>query len=144
MNLSGLPFFFGFCIKHLVFIAQDSAGLLCITGAILFLAALTGTFYFYKVIFYTFFDIKKGRKSIYFSNARMSTASRFYSNSTIASLVSIFLLSICAYYIIYVLFFNLVLSKAAFLQFHELFYKNTAYYLFDFDLMALFNYSFLN
>ena len=65
LNLSGLPFFFGFYIKHLLFTGVDDFLFASIIYAILFLAALTGTFYFYKVAFYVFFDTKKSRKSVY-------------------------------------------------------------------------------
>ena len=142
MNLSGLPFFFGFYIKHLVFITVDNILFYQIIYAILFLAALTGTFYFYKILFYVFFDTKKARKSIYLSSSKKNLCSIFYSNASNAGIWSILLLTIVAYYIIFY-FFNELLNFNN-IYFNSSFYKNQDYQLFNYDNMLLFNYAFLN
>lgn len=104
LNLSGLPFFFGFYIKHLLFTGVDNFLFSSIIYATLFLAALTGTFYFYKVAFYVFFDTKKSRKSVYDINNRLNLFSPFYSNSGIAATISILALFFTAYLIIFFFF----------------------------------------
>jgi NADH:ubiquinone oxidoreductase subunit 5 (subunit L)/multisubunit Na+/H+ antiporter MnhA subunit len=144
MNLSGLPFFFGFYIKHLVFISVDNIFFYQLIYAILFLAALTGTFYFYKVVFYSFFDTKKARKSVYSAANRKNLSSYFYSNSTLATLFSISALTILAYIIIFFFFYELILTNNNFIDFNFTFYKTQSYQLFNSDFMSLFNFGFLN
>jgi len=143
MNLSGLPFFFGFSIKHLIFISNDNFLWHKLIYAFLFIAAITGTFYFYKLVFYAFFDFKKARKSIY-ANNNQSFNSQYYSNSTYASLISIGMLTLVAYFFIFSLFKYFILDKSNFLFFNLSFYKIQNYYLFNTDLNLLFNYAFLN
>ena len=128
VNLSGLPFFFGFCIKHLVFVSVDNFVFSSLVYAILFLAALTGTFYFYKIIFYVFFDTKKSRKSIYNSVNRSNLFRFFYTNSGVSSTISITLLLFTAYLIIFFFFFyELVYLNNVLLCFNSTFYKNFSY-----------------
>lgn len=144
VNLSGLPFFFGFCIKHLVFVSVDNFVFSSLVYAILFLAALTGTFYFYKIVFYVFFDTKKSRKSIYNSVNRSNLFRFFYTNSGVSSIISITLLLFTAYLIIFFFFYELVYLNNVLLCFNSTFYKNFSYWLFNYDLMTLFNFGFLN
>ena len=144
LNLSGLPFFFGFYIKHLLFTGVDDFLFSSIIYAILFLAALTGTFYFYKVAFYVFFDTKKSRKSVYDTTNRWNLFSPFYSNSGIAATTSILALFFIAYLVIFFFFYTLVYSKNISVCFNSVFYKNFAYWLYNQDQMTLFNFSFLN
>ena len=144
LNLSGLPFFFGFYIKHLLFTGVDDFLFASIIYAILFLAALTGTFYFYKVAFYVFFDTKKSRKSVYDTTNRWNLFSPFYSNSGIAATTSILALFFTAYLIIFFFFYTLVYSKNISVCFNSVFYKNFSYWLYNQDHMTLFNFSFLN
>lgn len=59
-NLGGLPFSLGGVIKHLLVSILDTTsfvGLLILINCIL--AAVTGIFYMYRLIFYIYFDIKK-------------------------------------------------------------------------------------
>lgn len=144
INLSGLPFFFGFCIKHLLVVANDDFVGQLIMYAFFFIAAITGTFYFYKVLFYSFFDTKKGRKSVYNNGNRSDLSSRHYTNSTFASIFSIGLLMVFAYFFIFYFFKVYIIDHANFILFNVSFYKNQAYYLFNTDFSLLFNYSILN
>jgi NADH:ubiquinone oxidoreductase subunit 5 (subunit L)/multisubunit Na+/H+ antiporter MnhA subunit len=144
INLSGLPFFFGFCIKHLLVVSSDNFIGQPIMYAFFFIAAITGTFYFYKVLFYSFFDTKKGRKSVYNSSNRFDLGNILYTNSTVASIFSIGLLTVFAYFFIFYFFKVYVVDHANFIFFNISFYKNQTYYLFNTDFSLLFNYSFLN
>jgi NADH:ubiquinone oxidoreductase subunit 5 (subunit L)/multisubunit Na+/H+ antiporter MnhA subunit len=62
-NLAGLPFSCGFFIKHLLFTSlSNSIFLYYIILTLCILASLAGLFYSYRIIFYVFFDFKKGKK----------------------------------------------------------------------------------
>ena len=114
MNLAGLPFTLGFYIKHimLTFLNKDAWFYYCILG-FLIVGALAGLFYSFRLYYYVFFDIKKGKKYIYNHSNRLNLKSIFYSNTTIASNLAISLLIISGYLIcIYVNF--LILNKQMF------------------------------
>ena len=107
-NLSGLPLFLGFSVKHLV-LASASGGLYNLfVASFSLLAAFSGLFYSYKIFYYVFFDSKKSRKSVYFSYAMPQNASIYYSNTTLASNVSIALLVVLAYLFCFLMAYNLV------------------------------------
>ena len=66
LNLAGLPFTFGFFIKHLLLISLgDNIYMYYIVIFNSLVGAFAGIFYSYKLIFYTFNDIKKGDKVVY-------------------------------------------------------------------------------
>lgn len=143
-NLSGVPFFFGFCIKHLVLAASDRMFLFSIIQPMLFVGASTGVLYSYKIIYYTFFDTKRGRKSLYSGASRLPLASSYYSNATLASLISIISLMLTAYIVSFVLLYHLIFMKNLFIDVNVLFLKNQGNHTLHIDQAALFNYSFLN
>lgn len=111
INLSGLPFTFGFFIKHLLFIGLNSNFILyyfvlvnCLLGA------LTGLFYSYRLYYNVFFDVKKAKKKQYFSVINDVLNSKFYSNTTLAASLAIICLTLVAYVVSLFLFY-VYLSK---------------------------------
>ena len=104
INLAGLPFTFGFFIKHLLLLSLDTHMYIyyfvvfhCLVGA------FSGLFYSFRLVNYTFCDFKKGNKSLYIPLNNVSNNSIFYSNSSLAGTFSILFLFIFAYIIIYFL-----------------------------------------
>ncbi len=95
INLSGLPFSFGFFIKHLTLLSLfDTAGWFIKIN--IFVGMVTGLVYSYRLYYYIFFDTKKAKKAVYFGASSSRLQSRHYSNSTLASNISITLLFIVA------------------------------------------------
>jgi NADH:ubiquinone oxidoreductase subunit 5 (subunit L)/multisubunit Na+/H+ antiporter MnhA subunit len=104
VNLAGLPFTFGFFIKHLLLLSLDKYIYLyyfvmfnCLIGA------FSGLFYSFRLINYTFFDFKKGNKSLYLNLNRINYNSYLYTNSSRAGTLSIFSLFICSYIVIFLM-----------------------------------------
>lgn len=143
-NLSGAPFFFGFCIKHLVLAASDKIVLVTLVQPLLLVAASTGLMYSYKIVYYVFFDTKKARKSIYFAGNDETLCSDYYSNSTVASLLSICALTLVSYAVVTILLYHLIVTKNLVVDTNVLFLKNQGYSNLHIDQASLFNYSFLN
>lgn len=139
-NLSGLPFFFGFYIKNLLFISFDFFYIDQICFSLIFLSCLTGLFYSYNIIFFSFFDFKKGRKEIYFINSSFDFNSKFYSNTTLASNISIFLLIIYSYVISFFLFYVIILDLTDVSDFYIFFEKNSLFFFNNFDYSFLYNF----
>lgn len=145
LNLGGLPFTLGFAIKHLIFVGfQNNIYLTYLILFFILLGAFSGIFYSYRLFYYVFFDFKKGKKIIYNSINKVNMNSIFYSNTSLASNTSIFLLFFVAYWVSYLLFFVFV-GKDSFLSdcfnLNQLvnFYSN-----YDNYFGYLFNFSFLN
>ena len=101
LNLSGLPFFFGFLIKHFLFLSFDFFFVNFLSFGFILLAAFSGLFYSFRVFFYVFFDLKKARTSVYYNYVDRSAASTEYSNSTLGGTLSIFFLVISALIILF-------------------------------------------
>ena len=109
LNLAGLPFTFGFYIKHALLVnlntnIQYYYLLLCIST----FAAFTGLFYSLRVFYYVFFDIKKAKKQMYLHLNTENLKSKFYSNSSLASNISITLMLFVSYFICFFLFWSLL------------------------------------
>ena len=105
LNLAGLPFTFGFFIKHLLLISLDTH--IYIYYFVMFhslVGAFSGLFYSYRIVNYTFGDFKKGHKVLYSNLNRGSYNSLFYTNSSLAATFSIFFLFIFSYLITYFMF----------------------------------------
>ncbi len=105
LNLAGLPFTFGFFIKHLLLISLDTHIYIyyfVMTHSLI--GAFSGLFYSYRIINYTFGDFKKGQKVLYNNLNRSSYNSLFYTNSSLAATLSIFFLFISSYVITYFMF----------------------------------------
>lgn len=111
INLSGLPLTLGFYTKHLLFIGLSSYSYIYyIIYSSLVLGAISGVFYSYRLFYSIFFDIKKGKKTIYIQANRANLNSKFYTNSSLASNIAISLLIIISYIIIIYLY-NITLNK---------------------------------
>ena len=105
LNLAGLPFTFGFFIKHLLLISLDTH--IYIYYFVMFhslVGAFSGLFYSYRIVNYTFCDFKKGQKILYNNLNRGPYSSLFYTNSSLAATFSIFFLFISSYLITYFMF----------------------------------------
>lgn len=145
LNLAGIPFTFGFLIKHLLLISLNNN--IYIYYFVLFnsfIGAFSGLFYSYKIITYTFCDFKKGDIILYNNLNRLSYNSNFYNNSALASTTSIFFLFLVAYIII-IYMFNCFLSGNH--QFSD--YINTTLFLNYFVIERTFsgfllNFSYIN
>lgn len=74
----------------------------------LLIASSTGLMYSYKILYYVFFDIKRGRRSLYATANRDILESRHYSNSNPAAVLSIVLLLLASYAILPTLLYFLV------------------------------------
>lgn len=104
LNLAGLPFTFGFFIKHLLVASLDTH--IYLYTFVIFhslVGAFSGLFYSYRIINYTFCDFKKGQKVLYLGLNKSNSNSGGYSNSSLAGTLSIFFLFISAYIIVYFL-----------------------------------------
>ncbi len=117
-NLAGLPFTFGFFIKHLLLISLGNYIYLyyfvvfnCLIGA------FAGLFYSYRLMTYTFVDFKKASKVLYLNLNRVNYNSKFYTNSSVAATLSVFFLFISSYIITYFMFKYLLYSNFLFSDF---------------------------
>jgi len=61
--------------------------------------AVFGLIYSYKFFYYVFFDTKKAKKIVYIGSNRVIYKSLYYSNTSLASNISISLLIITSYFI---------------------------------------------
>ena len=145
LNLSGLPLSLGFYTKHLLFIGlNDNYSFYYILLSFVILAAVMGVFYSYRLFYSIFFDIKKGKKTIYLSANRNILNSKFYSNTSLASNISISILIIVSYIIVLYLF-NTVLNKYNSISDLKSILNNNSYsYLYQPDLNFLNTSSILN
>jgi NADH-ubiquinone oxidoreductase chain 5 len=115
LNLAGLPFTFGFFIKHLLLISLDTH--IYIYYFVMFhslVGAFSGLFYSYRIINYTFGDFKKGQKILYLNLNRTNYNSLFYTNSSLAATLSVFFLFIFSYLITYFMFKYFMISNYVF------------------------------
>ena len=128
INLCGLPFSIGFYIKHLLLLGFDINNFFMyfILINILF-GAISGLFYSYRLFYNVFFDFKKSKKIIYNQSNRFNLNSFFYSNTSLASNISIFLL-ICVSYIISLNMFNIFLSSSSLGEGLDIYSLNSSQY----------------
>jgi len=111
INLCGLPFTMGFYIKHLLVIGLSTNNILYYFVFVNVIGgAISGLFYSYKFFFYSFLDVKKAKKIIYDSSSQPLLSSFFYSNTSLASNITITSLILVSYYISLKLF-NVFLNK---------------------------------
>jgi NADH:ubiquinone oxidoreductase subunit 5 (subunit L)/multisubunit Na+/H+ antiporter MnhA subunit len=99
INLGGLPFSFGFFIKHYTLLTLFDFNNIFIKVNLL-IGMFSGLVYSYRLYYYVFFDIKKAKKIIYFSSSKTNLKSYLYSNTTLASSIAITLLLITSCIII--------------------------------------------
>ena len=111
INLSGLPLSLGFYIKHLLFIGLNEHYILYwIIYVTLIVGATAGVFYSYRLFYSIFFDVKKGKKTIYMQANRVNLNSKYYTNTSLASNFAIFILIVVSY-ITTLYLYNLTLNK---------------------------------
>jgi len=145
LNLAGLPFTFGFFIKHLLLVSLGDY--IYIYYFVIFnslLGAFSGLFYSYRIITYTFCDFKKGDKVLYFNLNRLGYNSFFYTNTTSASTLSILCLFFSSYVILYFLFKYLLAGNFLFSDFMNTTYLTNYYSITESPLGYLFNFSYIN
>jgi len=115
LNLAGLPFTFGFFIKHLLLTGLDTH--MYIYTFIIFnslVGAFSGLFYSYRIVYYTFVDFKKGSKALYTNANKINYNSTLYTNSSLAATLSVFCLFVVSYVIIYCMFKSLMANNFIF------------------------------
>jgi len=105
INLGGLPFSFGFFIKHYTLVSLFDINNIFIKIS-LFLGMLSSLIYSYRLYYYIFFDTKKAKKTIYLAASKSILKSKFYSNSTLASAIAITLLLLFSCFIILYIYFS--------------------------------------
>ena len=104
-NLGGLPFSIGFFIKHLISLGMSyNVWFLYFIMFNVFLGSVAGLFYSYRIIYYVFFDFKKGQKNAYKHINNNNYFSYYYSNTSLASNLSITGLVIVSYIICFIMF----------------------------------------
>lgn len=112
MSLGGLPFTFGYYIKHYLFVGlHNFPGMYNVVWSIGSMAAITGLFYSSRLYYYTFFDVKKSKKAHYYQASRNVLHSKYYSNSSVAGNVAIIGLFLAAYASGLFLFFILTTDR---------------------------------
>ena len=145
LNLSGLPFFFGFLIKHLLFLSFDFFFVNLLAFSLVLLAAFSGIFYSFRIFFYVFFDSKKARSSVYYNYIGRPTRSSWYANSTLGGTLSISCLVLSAVITSAIFFLWLYAFKVELLTEASFFFgKAGAIFSYNTDLSLLFNFKFLN
>ena len=145
LNLSGLPFTLGFLMKHSLFLGLNSNIYLYYFVLFnVFIGAITGLFYSFRLFYYVFFDFKKGKKVVYRTLNRNKLYSQYYSNTSLASNFSILFLILVSYIICFYIYINFFLADFNFSDcFNSLNYSS--YYNFNtINNGFLFNLSYLN
>ena len=127
INLCGLPFTMGFYIKHLLVLGLSTNNFLYYFVFVnIICGSVSGLFYSYKFFYYSFLDVKKSKKIIYDSASSPSLNSFFYSNTSLASNITIAFLILASYYISLKLF-NVFLNKNSVgsgLDIHSVYYSS--------------------
>jgi NADH:ubiquinone oxidoreductase subunit 5 (subunit L)/multisubunit Na+/H+ antiporter MnhA subunit len=145
LNLAGLPFTFGFFIKHLLLISLSDY--IYIYYFVVFnstVGAFSGLFYSYRILFYTFIDFKKGDKILYQNLNRVNYNSNFYTNSSKAATISIFFLFIFSYIITFFLFKFFTDSNFLFSDFINTTVLTNYYFYYFYFTGFLLNFSYIN
>jgi NADH:ubiquinone oxidoreductase subunit 5 (subunit L)/multisubunit Na+/H+ antiporter MnhA subunit len=145
INLAGLPFTFGFFIKHLLLVSLGTH--MYLYYFVIFnslVGAFAGLFYSYRLLTFIFCDFKKANSTLYINSSKTNFNSKFYSNSSLAANLAITLLFISSYFITYFLFKYFLANNQLFSDFMNTtilttYYSNLA----PFDGFLL-NFSFLN
>lgn len=107
INLGGLPLTYGFVIKHYLLLNIFDFNNFFVTINLI-IGMLTSIIYSYRLYYFIFFDTKKAKKYIYLKASKNSSKSINYTNTTLASNCSIFLLTVVAFLFIsfmYYMFF---------------------------------------
>lgn len=99
INLGGLPFSFGFFIKHYTLLTIFDFSNIFIKVNLL-VGMFSGLVYSYRLYYYVFFDTKKAKKTIYITSSKKNLRSMYYSNTTLASNLAITMLLVISISII--------------------------------------------
>jgi NADH:ubiquinone oxidoreductase subunit 5 (subunit L)/multisubunit Na+/H+ antiporter MnhA subunit len=144
-NLAGLPFTFGFFIKHLLLISLNSNMYLyyfvlahCLIGA------FSGLFYSYRLSYYTFIDFKKGNKNLYIGLNKGSYNSKFYTNSSVAATLAVLSLFITSYVVVFYLFKCFLASNYLFSDYINTTLLSNYYSVINMPRGYLLNFSYIN
>lgn len=140
INLCGLPFTIGFYIKHLLVLGYNTNIFISyfIYINILF-GAVSGLFYSYRLFYNVFFDFKKSKKILYNQSNRFLLNSFYYSNTSLASNISILFL-ILSSYIISMYLFNIFLNSSSLGEGLNIYSINSSqYYEFNSPLLSTIN-----
>lgn len=108
INLGGLPFSFGFFIKHYTLLSIFDINNMFVQVNLL-IGMFSSLIYSYRLYYYVFFDTKKAKKTIYHAASKKQLTSKFYSNTTLASccaIVSLLIISMSLILYMYWSFFN--------------------------------------
>ncbi len=109
INLGGLPFSFGFFIKHYTLLSLFDIDTWVIKIS-LFLGMFSSLIYAFRLYYYIFFDVKKAKKAVYLTASKNLLKSKFYSNTTLASCISIIILLITSIIVISYMYLSYFLS----------------------------------
>ena len=145
INLAGLPFTFGFFIKHLLLLSLDSH--MYIYSFVMFnslIGAFSGLFYSFRLINYTFCDFKKGNKNLYLTLNKIGYNSYFYTNSSVAGILSIFFLFISSYLITFFLLKSFIGGNYLFSDYMNTTILSNYYSTVDVFAGYLLNFSYIN
>jgi NADH-quinone oxidoreductase subunit L len=100
INLGGVSFSWGFYMKHFLILEATPESFFNLAAfTLILIGSLAGLIYSYKLYYYVFFDFKKGRKNVYFRIENTSNKNKFHTNASLASNISIILLTLTAYII---------------------------------------------
>jgi hypothetical protein len=126
--LCGLPFTIGFYIKHLLLIGvyMDFKFLYFILLNILG-GAVAGLIYSFRLFYFVFFDFKKAKKIVYNQSSNKVLNSVFYTNTTLASNITIFSLIIVAY-IVCMYMFGIFLNTSSLGEGLDIYSVNSSQY----------------
>lgn len=142
INLGGLPFSFGFFIKHYTLLSIfDITNFFIKTN--LLIGMFAGLIYSYRLYYYVFFDLKKGKKSTYTTYSKNALKSYYYSNTTLASCLAILsLLSIAAIVISY-MYLSFFINKNTNNNYSQWSFVNKTVYLINNPIYAANNVGFI-
>lgn len=128
INLCGLPFTIGFYIKHLLVVGvYMDFKLLYFVFINILGGAVAGLIYSFRLFYFVFFDFKKAKKIIYIQSNRKNLSSEFYSNTTLASNLSIFFIIITAY-VVCIYMFDMFLNSSSLGEGLDIYSVNSAQY----------------
>ena len=154
LNLAGLPFTFGFFIKHLLLLnLGDYMYIYMFVMAHCFVGAFSGLFYSFKIIYYTFNDFKKGHNILYSNLNKVNYNYRgnrpiipvaSYTNSTSGSILSILGLFSAAYVITYFMIRYFMSSHKVFSEYMNLIVLSNYYVTITTFNGFLLNFSYVN
>ena len=145
LNLAGLPFTFGFFIKHLLLLSLDNH--IYLFYFILFnslIGAFSGLFYSYRLLTYTFTDFKKANKLTYTITSKSSLNSIFFTNTSKASTLTILCLFLSSYIIAYNMFNFFIFGNNQFSDYLNITILSNYYSVINSHYGFLLNFSFIN